>query len=177
LVKPLANIRRGGGRGSRREEGQALVELALAMGFLLLLLTALLQFGSLYNTYEALTDAARTGARQLAIEYNAPNQNPCDPAVAQTVNSMAGVGSLQYSQVTPSFATATGAATTKSYCGSSGGTGCTSSYVYATTCNSAGAEVAGDEATITIKYPYSLNIFGMKIMNINLSAQASDAVE
>ena len=174
-MKLPEHIRRVGARGVRRDEGQALVELALAMGFLLLLLTALLQFGSLYNTYEALTDAARTGARQLAIEYS--STDPCDAAVLQTVNSMDGVGNLQYSEVTPSFATASGGTATKDYCGSSSGTGCTSSYVYNTACNSGGAEQAGDEATITINYPYTLNIFGMKIMNINLSAQASDAIE
>lgn len=162
-------------RGSGREQGQALVELAFSMSLLLLLVTAMLQFGSLYNTYEALTDAARTGARQLALQYS--STDPCDPAVLQTLNSMDGVGNLTASEVTPSFATASGGTATKDYCGSSGGVGCTSSYVYDTTCNSSGAEVAGDEATITIKYPYTLNIFGMKIMNITLSTEASDAIE
>lgn len=145
------------------------------MPILLLLLTAILQFGSLYNTYEALTDAARTGARQLALEYN--STNPCDPAVAQTLSSMDGVGNLQSSQVTPGFATASGGTATNDYCGSVSGTGCTSSYKYNSTCDSSGKEVAGDEATITIRYPYTISVFGMGIMTITLGTASSDAIE
>ena len=169
-MKPLSHIRREG-RGGRREEGQALVEFALAIPFLLLLLTAILQFGSIYNQYEALTDAARSGARELAIEYAPSVTDPCDAAVAQTVASAAGAVSLPYSDVTPTFHSSTGGATTKSYCGTYTGGSCT------TTCYSGGAENTGDEATITINYPATISIFGMHVMNITLSTESSDAVE
>lgn len=167
-MKPLSHIRRGG-RGARREDGQALVEFALAIPFLLLLLTAILQFGSVYNQYEALTDAARTGARALALAYS--GTDPCDAGVDQTVASAAGVVALPYSDVTPTFHNPTGGTTTKSYCGTNAGGGCT------TTCYSAGAENTGDEATITVNYPASISIFGMHVMNITLSTESSDAVE
>jgi Flp pilus assembly protein TadG len=167
-MKPLSHIRRGG-RGARREDGQALVEFALAIPFLLLLLTAILQFGSIYNQYEALTDAARTGARELAIEY--ASTDPCDAAINQTVASAAGVVTLPTSDVVPTFHSPSGGTTTKSYCGTNSGGGCT------TSCYSGGAESAGDEATITVNYPASISIFGMHVMNITLSTESSDAVE
>jgi Flp pilus assembly protein TadG len=167
-MKPLSHIRRGG-RGARREDGQALVEFALAIPFLLLLLTAILQFGSVYNQYEALTDAARTGARALALGYS--GTDPCDAGIDQTVASAAGVVSLPYSDVTPTFHSPTGGTTTKSYCGTDAGGSCT------TVCYSAGAENTGDEATITVNYPASISIFGMHVMNITLSTESSDAVE
>jgi Flp pilus assembly protein TadG len=165
----LAHIRRIGARAARREDGQALVEFALALPFLLLLLMAILQFGSIYNQYEALTDAARTGARALALAYQ--STDPCDAGVDQTVSSAAGVVSLPYSDVTPTFHSPTGTATTKSYCGTSAGGSCT------TTCYSGGAESTDDEATITVNYPAKISIFGWGIMTINLSTESSDAVE
>jgi Flp pilus assembly protein TadG len=170
-----SNIRRRWFRRARREEGQSLVEFALAMPLLLLLLTAIFQFGMVFNDYEALTDAARTGARSLAIEYN--STNPCDAAVLQTMTNADGVVNLPSGEVTPTFANSSGGATTKSYCGSTAGVGCTSSYVYQHACNTAGAETAGDEATITISHPASISIFGMKIMSITLTTESSDAVE
>ncbi len=139
------------------------------MPILLLLLTAILQFGSIYNKYEALTDAARTGARALAISYK--STDPCDAAVSQTVTSAAGVVTLPYSDVTPTFHSPTGAATTNSYCGTYTGGSCT------TSCYASGAEQEGDEATVTINYPATISIFGMHVMNITLSTESSDAVE
>lgn len=170
-MRPLSHIRRAIARVTRQDRGQALVELAFAMPILLLLLTAILQFGSIYNQYEALTDAARTGARALALAYSPTNTDPCDAGVDQTVASAAGVVTLPYADVTPSFHSSTGGTTTKSYCGSNAGGGCT------VTCYSSGAENTDDEATITINYPATISIFGMHVMNITLSTESSDAVE
>jgi len=170
-------MRRQAGRQDRREAGQAVVELALAMPVLLLLVTAILQFGSMYNTYEALTDAARGGARELSLGRGL--SDPCDPAVQQTIQGTFGDFSLPSSDVTPSFATSSGGATTTDYCGatsSTSGTACTP-YVYDTSCNSNGNENEGDEAKVTISYPYTLSIFGMSVFHLTLTASAADAVE
>jgi Flp pilus assembly protein TadG len=58
-----------GHRSSRgeRERGQALVELALVLPVFLLLLLGIVQFGSVFRDYIALTDATRVGARQAAV--------------------------------------------------------------------------------------------------------------
>jgi hypothetical protein len=140
----------------RDEEGQALVELALVMPFLLLLIMAILQFGEMYNVYNNLTDAARIGARQLSIE--AGESDPCTPAIQAAMTSTAGDVNVNLlpSYVVPSFSS------TSDTCGS-GGTG--------------GSLTSGDTATITITYPYTLSVFGMGILHLNLHPQASDAVE
>jgi Flp pilus assembly protein TadG len=161
-------------RKLRRDDGQALVELALAMPLLLILLTAIFQFGMVFNDYEALTDAARTGARSLALQYN--STDPCDAAVAQTITSASGVVALLGTQVIPTFASSTGGTTTGSYCGSVSSVACTN-YQYKTSCNSAGQENPGDEATITVKDSVPISVFGFKITTIALSTQSSDAVE
>src|ERR1700677_2593417 len=93
-------------RKLRRDDGQALVELALAMPLLLLLLTAIFQFGMVFNDYEALTDAARPGAASLALRYASPV--PCDAAVTQTMTNADGVVNLPSGDVYPSFASSTG---------------------------------------------------------------------
>ncbi|MGI5838273.1 MAG: TadE/TadG family type IV pilus assembly protein [bacterium] len=47
----------------RGEQGQSLVEFALILPLLILLVTGIMQFGSIYNDYIVLQNAAREGAR------------------------------------------------------------------------------------------------------------------
>jgi Flp pilus assembly protein TadG len=51
----------------RSERGQAMVEFALVMPFLLLLLIAVFEFARAWNVYHAVTDAARLGARSAVV--------------------------------------------------------------------------------------------------------------
>ena len=62
------------GRFRRDDRGQALVEFALIMPFLLLLLIGVVEFGRGWNMHQVLTDAAREGARKAVI---------FDPAITQ----------------------------------------------------------------------------------------------
>lgn len=65
---------RNGTRGIlKREHGQDLIELALALPLLLTLLMTVLDLGRAFNTYMVLTNAAREGARL-------GSQNPYDTA-------------------------------------------------------------------------------------------------
>jgi Flp pilus assembly protein TadG len=156
-----ADVRRGAGARLRREDGQALVEFAIVVPLLLMLVTGIIQFGLMYNKYITLTDAARNGAQTLAIGRGL--SNPCDPAVLQTVNSGSATG-LTSAQVTPSFASGS------DFCG-------TGTYTYNTSGNTSGNEVQGDQATVTASQPFTLNVFGLGIFQLNLSASASDAIE
>ncbi len=162
-------------RRLRREDGQAIVELALALPILLLLVTTILQFGAMYSKYETLVNAASAGARDLSLGVSGKNTSICDLAVAQTISSAKAAVNLPASDVTPSFP---GSATGNDYCGSNPQTGvaCTP-YVYTVSCDTSGKETSGDEAQIAISYPYSLTIFGMHVMNVNLSTSAAQAVE
>ncbi len=140
----------------RREDGQALLEFALVLPVLLLILTAILQFGLVFNKYITLTDAVRSGARELALGRGL--DDPCDPAITQTVNSAVGTG-LTSSEVTPTL-------TSPDTCG----TGAVGSYT-------GGSEAQGDQATVQASLPYTINVFGFKFKPFTLTASASDAVE
>ena len=62
-------VRRRKQRVSLREDsGQALVEFALVVPVFLLLLFGIVEFARAWNIYEALTDAAREGARNAVVD-------------------------------------------------------------------------------------------------------------
>ena len=60
----LLGVGRIRGRRAKGEGGQALVEIALVMPFLLLLVTAIIQFGIMLSDYSTIVNAARAGARR-----------------------------------------------------------------------------------------------------------------
>ncbi len=159
-MRSHSHIRRRGLRRARREEGQALVELALAMPLLLLLVMAIIQFGIMLSDYSTLVNASRAGARELAL--GGTLTDPCTQAVNAAVASASGQFTIPSGDVTASFPTAGQATAGEDYC-ESGSTN--------------GAEVAGDQATVTISYPYRLSVFGMRLMNIDLTTTSTQAIE
>lgn len=71
----------------QKKKGQAMVEFALLMPILILLIMGLLEFGLILNTYLAMNNAAREGARagisgatdvqiQTAVLNTSPSLNP-----------------------------------------------------------------------------------------------------
>ena len=138
-----------------------MVEFAVVLPLLLMLVTGIIQFGLLFNKYITLTDSVRTGARTLALGRGL--SNPCDPGVLQTLQSGGAIG-LTSGQVTPSFTSSS------DHCG-------TGSYTYNTSGNTNGNEVQGDQATVTATQPFTLSVFGLGLLQLNLTASASDAIE
>lgn len=134
----------------RHEEGQGLVEFAIVLPVLLIVLTGMLQFGLMLNKYITLTDAVRSGARNLSLGRGLTD--PCTPAVDATINSAA-VGGLT---LAPNQVTAT--------------------LLAPDTC-SPGNMVEGDSVKISAGFSYTLSVFGMKITTVPLSASATDAIE
>src|SRR5215470_8480875 len=53
--------------GLRREEGAALLEMAVVLPLLLFLSVAIFEFGRAYQTWQVLTNAAREGARVAVL--------------------------------------------------------------------------------------------------------------
>jgi Flp pilus assembly protein TadG len=51
----------------RNEEGQSFVEFALVLPFLVFLILGIVQFGRAWHNYITITDAARVGAREGAV--------------------------------------------------------------------------------------------------------------
>lgn len=68
---------------TRKEKGQSLVELALVFTLLLLLLSGIIDLGSMFYTYTALQDTAQEGAIYAST-------HPTDPtAIAERINQSA----------------------------------------------------------------------------------------
>ncbi|HEX4746458.1 MAG TPA: TadE/TadG family type IV pilus assembly protein [Gaiellaceae bacterium] len=72
-----------------RESGQAFVELALVLPVLLLLLLGVIQFGTIFRDYIALTDATRVGARQAAVSRSIQPDTQRIPLVISKVHRAA----------------------------------------------------------------------------------------
>ena len=61
-------------RGPRSERGSQLIEFALVLPLLLLVVLGIMDFGLLFQRYEAVTNAAREGARIAVLQgYTAPD--------------------------------------------------------------------------------------------------------
>lgn len=66
-MSALGQFRAIGSRLRRAEEGQALVEFALVVPFLLLFIIGIVEFGRAWNLHQVITDAAREGARKAVV--------------------------------------------------------------------------------------------------------------
>jgi Flp pilus assembly protein TadG len=75
--------------GTTRDNGSAAVEFALVFPILLLLISAIIDFGRLYFEQASLSGAAREGVRQVALGKTDGD------AVSQTVEDAAGNTALQ----------------------------------------------------------------------------------
>jgi Flp pilus assembly protein TadG len=156
-------------RGYRREGGQSMVEFSLVLPVVLLLLLAILKFGLLFNHYLTVTDAARVGARQLALGRGEKEtvtggvtKNPCTDAEAAAIKSG---GSLNLVAGPPP----SGSFPAEQF--SNG----------LATCHNADTIWAqGDQVTFTVQYPCDLTIMGVNFWpggSCTLKASASEAVE
>lgn len=68
LARCMTRVRGAARLGLGRERGQALVEFAMMLPFMLLLICALVDFGRAYYTWLMVTNAAREGARVGATQ-------------------------------------------------------------------------------------------------------------
>jgi Flp pilus assembly protein TadG len=72
----------------RRDEGQALAEFALILPVLFLLIAGIIEFGRAWNIKQAVTDAAREGARYTVVDDAGPKGDPA-PMVAKIKERLA----------------------------------------------------------------------------------------
>jgi Flp pilus assembly protein TadG len=73
---------------SRRQDGQALVELALVLPILLILVLGVFEFGRAWNRYQVITDAAREGARVCVVgSQQSWPADTVDKAVQRALNN------------------------------------------------------------------------------------------
>ena len=70
----------------RRERGQALIEFALTIGFLVILMVSMLELTMFMYNYAVLTDATKEGVR-YAIVHGSSGSSPSGPGETQLVRT------------------------------------------------------------------------------------------
>jgi Flp pilus assembly protein TadG len=135
----------------RHEEGQALVELALCVGFLCLVLLGVWQVGSIFSNYIDISEAARSGARAAALS-GAPTTNNDAPSLAAAVSEgkFAATNSVGCTYATPAVA-------------------CPSVPGMAVSIAAVGTWTAGGQVKATVTAPYSLSLLGVVVTSGTLS--------
>ncbi len=88
MRKPIVSVR----QALRREDGQALVELALVVPLLLIVLFAIVDFGMALNQYNDTTNLANLGARAASVASGSSTNPAC---VNGTVTSSSLTGYLR----------------------------------------------------------------------------------
>jgi Flp pilus assembly protein TadG len=129
-------------RRFRRDEGQALTELGLTVGFLCLMLLAVWQVGTVFSNYIDLSEAAREGARAAALS-GAPTTS--GDTVSLTAAQTNGTRAAQFSvsgqlrtDMTVSIA-------------------------------AVGTWTAGGKVRATVSAPYTLSLFGVAVTSGTMS--------
>jgi Flp pilus assembly protein TadG len=89
--------------GARDEDGQAMLELALALPVLLIILTAILELGLTFVSYIEVTQAARAGARKAAIESTQTGGSSAATAAAKSSTSLVDDSKLSVTTTSPSW--------------------------------------------------------------------------
>lgn len=92
-------------RSRRRERGAAAVEFALVLPVLLLLVLGLVEFSRVYNIQISLSNAAREGARTMAIHDDAGQARTAAIAAAPSITPAVAAGQIA---VTPASCAAGG---------------------------------------------------------------------
>jgi Flp pilus assembly protein TadG len=144
-------------RRADRERGQALVELALVLPIFLLLLLGIVQFGSVFRDYIALTDATRVGARQASV---ARSTIPADSRVANITQRVHKAGvNLDSAKMTVAVEIHDGV------------TGISLDPLVDTSWKTA------NDVTVRTTYPFKVNLFGMVFFDGTLKSRTTERIE
>jgi Flp pilus assembly protein TadG len=123
----------------RRDDGQALTELGLCVGFLCLMLLAVWQVGTVFANYIDLSEAARSGARAAALSGAPPSANDAASlTAAQNEGTFAATNSASVPGMTVSIA-------------------------------AVGTWTAGGKVRATVSAPYTLSLFGVAVTSGTMS--------
>jgi len=131
----------------RRDDGQSLLEFALALPVLLLVVTGIAAFGLAFNNYILLTEATAVGARQLTVSRG----QTLDPCATFSGAVLAAAPLLKQADLTFSISL-NGSTYTGTTCSGTSTSGAPSNMIL------------GTNAVVTVTYPFSLNVYGLKIV-------------
>lgn len=150
-----------------RNEGSALVEMAVVLPVMMVLITGTCSLGLVLNDYLVLTNSVQSGAMQVAVSAGQSGLDPCNLA-ATTISG--GAPTLAAANITYSFVFS-GAPTGQTGQGPFKGTS-------ASTCSSYNAYLnANTSFTVTAKYPIQLFIFGWSPQSFSLQTQSAQMVQ
>jgi Flp pilus assembly protein TadG len=135
-----------------REDGQAFVEFALVLPILVALLLGIVQFGIIFNNYETMTDAARVGARQGGATGRFIGDNGAS-AVAAARAAATNLSQSKLGVTVSSCAPGTYPCATQDW------------------------TTPGNEVTMKLTYPYSLNILGVVVASGNITTVTKERLE
>lgn len=138
-------------RGLSREDGAALVELAVSSALLFTLLFGLIGISMTLYAYDAVCNAARQGSRWAIVRgsdscTNTPNLADCN-ATATQIQSF--VASAAFLNISSSDTTVTWLKATTS------GTPATTTW---STCSTGTCNAPGNEVQVKVTHPFPLNI-------------------
>lgn len=153
---PRSPLAAAGDRG-----GAAAVEFALVLPALLIILVGIIQFGVALNNYLELTDAVRSGARNLAMSRSsATSSTPYSSTITDIDNSAA---NLTAGSITTTIKI--------------NGTACSTD----SACQTAIAAAAGQSATVTATYPCVSSTFTFYVKyfasGCTLTSTTADLIE
>lgn len=165
-------------RHVREEPGQAVVEMALVLPILMLIILGIFKFGIVYNNYLQLTDATRSGARELAVERGQGTTNtPCDRATSALAAAASALGNTitvtMYELPDPVTQSPTTPDPSDTYSN-------TATAGVAGTVTTVECPVLASGSAITVKasYPCDLTFLGYTFLpNCHINTQATEQVE
>jgi Flp pilus assembly protein TadG len=149
-----------------RENGAALVEMALSVSVLLLILIGAFEMCVAFYVYHATSEAARQGSRWAMVRgsascTNTPSLSKCDAANTDIQSYVAGLGylNLTTSDVTVSWLQSNGLQP-----------------VTFSSCTPPGCNLPGNEVQVTVTYPFNLSIPFLNSRSLNISSTSSMVV-
>jgi Flp pilus assembly protein TadG len=144
----------------RREAGQAQVEFALVIVFIMLLIVGFMEVILMMHTYNVIADAAKEGVR-YAIVHGAGNTGGCGPASCAAITGAPGTGVVKtYAQYSLHDTTTMTVAVDYNPGGNNG----------AVACNTSPCLVR-----VTVSYPYQ-PIFGLGWPTVTVNAAAEGRI-
>lgn len=138
----------------RAEDGNTIIEVALTLPILLTVMTAIWQFGIVYNQMITLTQATSQAAQVLQTDRLSPSGDPC----ADTFSAITSFAPTLSSTKLSMTVTINGTKINKNSC-------------------SGQALSMGDTVSVQTTYPYSLSIVGLKIATGNMNTGAVTETE
>jgi Flp pilus assembly protein TadG len=156
--------------GVAGEHGAALIEMAITSSILLSMLFGVIQMSLALYSYNFVCQAARQGSRWAIVRgskscTNTPNLTDCDATSAEV---QTWVQSLAY----PGLTSSNLSVTTQWFQATTSGSPATTTWS-TTACSGASCNVPGNEVTVTVSYPLSLDIPFVPHATLNMASSST----